>query len=182
MESQLAAWAQQMAELVQRKAQERHQRHQTAVMNQAQAEHLWVTGMDQVVQTFTALVAALRQTGHFPHLTITTHARSPQGTTTYMRQGALLTLKGVGHDQQTIECAIATTPPFRPDLLAPVLLVVLLSEARDRGASPQEQLRLGISVQGDVVWQLVNSALSVPAEGTLEDLLTSFLAACLSAE
>jgi len=87
-------------------ARERHQRHQTAVMNQAQAEHLWVTGMDQVVQTFTALVAALRQTGHFPHLTITTHARSPQGTTTYMRQGALLTLKGLGHEQQTITCAI----------------------------------------------------------------------------
>jgi len=98
MDSQLAAWAQQMAELVQRKARERHQRHQTAVMNQAQAERLWVTGMDQVVQTFTALVAALRQTGHFPHLTITTHARSPQGTTTYMRQGALLTLKGLGHE------------------------------------------------------------------------------------
>ena len=182
MESQLATWAQQMAELVQRKAEVRHQRHQTAIMNQAQAERLWVAGMDQVVQTFAALAVALRQTGYFPHLTLTTHARSPQNTTTYMRQGALLTLKGVGHEQQTIECAIDTTPPFRPDLLAPVLRVVLRSEPRDRGASPQEQLRLGISVQGKVVWQLVNPALSVPAEGTLQDLLTSFFAACLSAE
>jgi len=87
MESQLATWARQMASLVQRKARERQQRHQSAVMTQAQAERLWVTGMDQLVHTFTALVAALRQTGHFPHLTLTTHARSPQGTTTYMRQG-----------------------------------------------------------------------------------------------
>lgn len=182
MESQLATWAQHMADLVQCKAEARHQRHQTAVMNQAQAERLWVRGMDQVVQMFTALAAALRQTGHFPHLTITTHARSPQGTTTYMRQGALLTLKGVGYEQQTIECAIDTALPFRPDLLAPVLRVVLCSEPRDRGASPQEQLRLGFSVQGEVVWQLVNPALLGPAESTLEDLLTSFLATCLSAE
>jgi hypothetical protein len=119
MESRVAAWAQQMADLVQRKARERHQRHQTAVMNQAQAERLWVAGMDQIVQTFTSLVTALRQTGHFPHLTIATHARSPQGTTTSMRQGALFTRKGVGQDQQTLEGAIDTTPPFRPDLLAP---------------------------------------------------------------
>src|SRR5581483_5924435 len=142
MEAHVAAWAQQMAELAQRKARERHQRHQTAGMNQAQAERLWVRGMDQVVQTFTALVEALRQTGHFPHLTLTPHARSPQGTTTYMRQGVLLTLKGVGHDQQTVECAIDTTPPFRPDLLAPVLRVVLLADGRERGTPPQEQLRL----------------------------------------
>jgi hypothetical protein len=182
MESRLAAWAQQMAELVQRKARERHQRHQTAMMTQAQAERLWVAGMDQVVRTCTALIAALRQTGHFPDLTLTTHAQSPQGTTTYMRQGVLLTLKGVGQDRQTIECAIDHTPPFRPDLLAPLIRVVSLPEGRDRGAPPQEHLRLGVSVQGEVVWQPVNPALSVPAEGTLEDLLTSFLAACLSAE
>ena len=46
MESQLATWARQMAALVQRKARERQQRHQAAVMTQAQAERLWVTGMD----------------------------------------------------------------------------------------------------------------------------------------
>ena len=182
MDSHLAAWAQQMADLVQRKARERTQRHQTAVMNQAQAERLWVAGMDQVVHTFTALVAALRQTGHFPSLTLTTHARNPQGTTTYMRQGVLLTLKGVGQDQQTIECAIDNTPPFRPDLLAPVVRVVLLPEGREKGAPPREQLRLGVSVQGTVVWQLVNPALPLPTEGKLEDLLTRFLESCISAE
>src|SRR5215475_11144952 len=128
MDSHLAAWAQQMAELVQRKARERQQRHQTAGMNQAQAERLWTAGMDQIVQTVTALVAALRQTGHFPQLTLTTHARSPQGTTTYMRQGTLLTLRGLGQDLQTIECTIDNTPPFRSDLLAPLIRVVVLPE------------------------------------------------------
>ena len=182
METRLAAWAQQMAALVQRKAQERQQRHQTAVMNQAQAERLWVAGMDQVVQTFSAVVAALQQTGHFPQLRLTTHARSPQGTTTYMRQGVLLTLKGVGQELQTIECAIDHTPSFRPDLLAPLIRVVSLPEGRDKGAPPQEHFRLGVSVHGEVVWQPLNPALSVPAEGSVEDLLTSFLAACLSAD
>ena len=111
------------------------------------------------------------------------HSRQePTGDHDVYASGALLTPKGLGHEQQAIECAIDTTSPFRPDLLAPLLRVVLRPEGQDRGASPQEQLRLGISFQGDVVWQLVNPALSVPAEGTLEDLLTSFLAACLSAE
>jgi hypothetical protein len=182
MEAHVAAWAQQMAELVQRKARERQQRHQTAVMNQAQAERLWVAGMDQVVRTLTSLVKALKQTGQFPHLTLTPHARSPQGTTTYMRQGTLLTLKGVGLDQQTIEWAIDTSPPFRPDLLAPLIRVVILPEGRDRGDPPQEPVRLGVSVHGEVVWQRLNPALPVPAEGSVEDLLTGVLAACLSAD
>lgn len=148
MESRVAAWAQQMADLVQRKARERHQRHQTAVMNQAQAERLWVAGMDQIVQTFTSLVTALRQTGHFPHLTIATHARSPQGTTTYMRQGALLTLKGVGQDQQTIECAIDTTPPFRPDLLAPLIRVVSSRRTGTREHRPKTNCASGSRSKG----------------------------------
>lgn len=63
MESHLEAWAQQMAELVRRKTRERDQRHQTAVLNQVQAERLWVAGMDEVVHTLTRLVRALRQTG-----------------------------------------------------------------------------------------------------------------------
>ena len=88
----------------------------------------------------------------------------------------------MGQDQQTIECAIDNTPTFRPDLLAPVVRVVLLPEGREKGAPPREQLRLGVSVQGTVVWQVVNPALPLPAEGELEDLLTRFLAACISAE
>ena len=182
MEPHLEAWAQQMAELVQRKSREREQRHQTAVLNQAQAERLWVESMDQIVYTLTLLVQALRQTGQFPHLTLMTHARSPQGTTTYMRQGVLLTLKGVGQDQQTIEFAIDSTPAFRPDLLAPTVRVLTTQEARYGAGAPQDQLRLGVSVQGTVVWQLLNPALSLPAEGNVEDLLKSFLASCLNAD
>jgi hypothetical protein len=181
MESHLAAWAQEMAELVQRKTREREQRHQAAVLNQAQAERLWVAGMDQVVSTFTSLVEALRQTGHFPHLTLTTHARSPQGTTTYMRQGALLTLKGVGQDQQTIACIIDNVPAFRADLLVPLVRVQTCQKAQ-YGAPPQDQLRLGVTVQGAIIWQLVNPILPLPAEGSVEELLTSFFAWCLTVE
>jgi hypothetical protein len=88
----------------------------------------------------------------------------------------------MGQDQQTVECVIDHTPPFRPDLLAPLVRVVILPEGREKGAPPREQLRFGISVQGTVVWQVLNPALQLPAEGELEDLLTRFLAACISAE
>ncbi|HXG18701.1 MAG TPA: hypothetical protein VNN62_06445 [Methylomirabilota bacterium] len=182
MESHLEAWAQQMAELVRRKTRERDQRHQTAVLNQVQAERLWVAGMDEVVHTLTRLVQALRQTDQFPQLTLLTHARSPQGTTTYMRRGALLTLKGVGQDHQTIEFAIDARPAFRPDLLTPVVRVHTIQEAR-HGATPlQAQVSLGVTVQGIVVWQILNPALPLPTEGSVEDLLTSLLAACFEAE
>lgn len=182
MEPHLEAWAQQMAELVQRKTRERDQRHQTAVLNQAQAERLWVAGMDQVVYILTLLVQALRQTGQFSQLTLITHARSPQGTTTYMRQGVLLTLKGVGQDRQAIEFTIDGASAFRPDLIAPMVRVLTIQEARHGAGAPQDQLRLGVSVQGTVVWQLLNPALPLPAEGSVEDLLKSFLASCLNAE
>jgi hypothetical protein len=138
--------------------------------------------MDQVVHTLTLLVQALRQTGQFSQLTLMTHARSPQGTTTYMRQGVLLTLKGVRQDRQTIEFAIDGTSAFRPDLIAPMVRVRTIQEARHGAGAPQDQLRLGVSVQGTVVWQLLNPALSLPAEGSMEDLLKSFLAFCLNAE
>jgi len=86
-----------MADTIQHKARAKEQRHQSqsALLTQAQAELLWVQGMDQVVQTLDVLVQALKCTGQFPQLTLLSHARSPQGTTTYMRRGTLLTLKGL---------------------------------------------------------------------------------------
>lgn len=182
MESQLESWARQMAELVQRKTRERDQRHQTSVLNQAQAERIWVAGMDQVVHTLTLLIQALRQTGQFPHLTLTTHARSPQGTTTYMRQGVLVTVKGMGQDQQTLEFAIDNAPAFLPDLLVPLVRVLTIPGARPGAGAPQDQMHLGVTVQGTVVWRSLNPALSLPAEGTVEDLLKSFFASCLDIE
>jgi hypothetical protein len=181
MDTHLEAWAQQMAELVQRKARERDQRHQTAVLNQAQAERLWVGGMDHVVHTLARLVEALRHTGQFPQLTLMAHARSPQGTTTYMHQGVLLTLKGVGQDQQTIEFAIDGASAFRPDLLTPMVRVLTIQDTRSGAGTPQDHLRLGVSVQGTVVWQLLNPSLPLPAEGSVEELLKSFFAFRLNA-
>jgi hypothetical protein len=55
-------------------------------------------------------------------------------------------------------------------------------EVRHGAGTPQDQLRLGVSVQGTVVWQLLNPALPLPAEGSVEDLLKSFLASYLNAE
>jgi hypothetical protein len=111
-----------------------------------------------------------------------TYARSPGGATTYMRQGVLLTRKGVGQDRQTIEFAIDGASVFRPDLLTPMVRVRTISEARHGAGTPQDQLRLGVSVQGIVVWQLLDPALPLPAEGSVEDLLKSLLASCLNAE
>ncbi|MEW5934801.1 MAG: hypothetical protein AB1816_14595, partial [Bacillota bacterium] len=84
-----------MAEIVQHKARAQEQRHQTAVLQQAQAEQVWVKGIDEVVQTLEGLVQALKQTRQFPHVALLLHARSPQGTSTYMRRGTLLSLKGL---------------------------------------------------------------------------------------
>src|SRR5256885_11723400 len=99
----LTEWARHMADAVQHRARAKEQRHQAGLLNQAQAEILWVKGMDQVVQTLEVLIQALKHTGHFPHLTLVSHARSPQGTTTYMRQGTLLSLKGLEQKSPSIE-------------------------------------------------------------------------------
>lgn len=111
-----------------------------------------------------------------------THARSPQGATTYMRQGVLLTLKGVGLDQQTIKFTIDSASSFRPDLTVPTVRELTIQEAQHGAETPQDQLRLGVSVQGTVVWQLITPALQLPTEGSVEDLLKSFLMSYLNAE
>src|SRR5262245_44118409 len=87
-----AEWAQQMADMAQRKRLAKEQQHQRGGLTQSQAEQLWITGMDRVVQTLAGLVQALQDTGYFSQLTLLPHARSPQGTTTYMRRGSLLSL------------------------------------------------------------------------------------------
>jgi hypothetical protein len=178
----LAEWAEQMAETLQQKTQAKEQRHQAGLMNQTQAEAVWVRGMDQVIQTLESLVQALKHTGHFPHLTLLSHARSPQGTSTYMRRGTLLSLKGLERESQAIEFEIHIAPPFRPDLLAPAVRVVTKSDTgRDTGPR-QEHFCFGISVQGTVVWQLINPSLAMPQEGSVEEMLRGFLTALLLLE
>ena len=177
----LVKWARQMADTIEHKARVKEQRHQSqsALLTQAQAEHLWVQGMDQVVQTLDVLVQALKYTGQFPQLTLLSHARSPQGTTTYMRRGTLLTLKGLERESPSVEFEIDPAPPFRPDLLAPTVRVITKPDMHLLAGARQEHFCCGVSLQGAVVWQLLNPALEMPAEGSVEEMLRSFLASLL---
>ncbi len=178
----LAEWARQMAETVQHRARAKEQRHQAGLMNQAQAENLWVKGMDQIVQTLDVLIQALKHTGHFPQLTLVSYARSPQGTTTYMRRGALLSLKGLEQKSPIIEFEIDSAPPFRPDLLAPTIRVISKAETPQATGSGQTHFRFGVSLQGEVVWQLSNPSGGMPPAGSVAEMLRSFLASLLLTE
>lgn len=178
----LKEWAAQMAESVQHKARAKEQRHQDALLNQAQAEQIWVKGMDQIVQTLEVLVQALKQTGQFPHLALLLHARSPQGTSTYMRRGTLLSLKGLEGSGPTVEFEIDTAPPFRPDMLAPSVRVVTKPDSTQTVGSRQEYCCFGVTLQGVVVWQLLNSSLAMPREGSVEEMLRSLLTGLLHLE
>jgi hypothetical protein len=178
----LAEWAQQMADTARHRARAKEQRHQAALLNQAQAESLWVKSMDQVVQTFNVLVQALKQTGQFPQLTLLTHTHSPQGTMTYMRRGTLLSLKGLEKESPTIEFEVDSAPPFRPDLLAPTVRVTTKPETRQVTKPRQEHFCFGVSPQGAVVWELLNPSLRMPPGGSVEEMLRSFLASLLLTE
>jgi len=178
----LAEWAQRMADTVQHRTRAQDQRHQAGLLNQAQAENLWVKGMDQVVQTLDVLVRALKHTGHFPELTLVSYAQSPQGTTTYMRRGTLLSLKGLEQKSPVIKFEIDPDPPFRPDLLAPTIRVVSKPETGHATAAGQEYFCFGVSLQGAIIWHLLSSAEGMPLEGSVEEMLRSFLASLLLTE
>ena len=178
----LTAWAQQMADAVQQRTRAEAQRHQAGLLTQAQAESVWVKGMDQVVQTLDILIRALKHTGYFPQLTLVSYAQSPQGTTTYMRRGTLLSVKGLEQKSLSIEFEIDPAPPFRPDLLAPTIRVLTKPEARHATGPGQKHFCFGVSLQGDIVWQPVNSSGGMPLEGSVEDMLRSFLTSLLLSE
>lgn len=172
-------WAAHMAEIVQHKARAQEQRHQTAVLQQAQAEQVWVKGIDEVVQTLEGLVQALKQTRQFPHVALLLHARSPQGTSTYMRRGTLLSLKGLGESGLTVDFEIDTAPPFRADVLAPTIRVITKPDTAQAAGARHEQCCFGISVRGDVVWHPLTPALVLPQEGSVEEMLRGLLTALL---
>ena len=178
----LTEWAQQMAEAVQRRARAKEQQHHTGLLNQAQAEQVWIKGMDRVVQTLEGLVGALKHTGQFPQLTVVSYARSPQGTTTYMRRGTPLSVKGLEPQSPTIEFAIDSAPAFRPGLLVPTIRVLSQPHTHQAPGAAWEHFCFGISLQGEVVWRLQQPANGMPLEGSVEDLLRSFLASLLRAE
>lgn len=172
----LTDWAAQLAATVRQKAQAQERHRQAALLDQAQAEQAWVNGIAQVVQTLETLVQALRQTGQFPQLTLL-HARGPQDISPSLRRGMLLRLTGLGPTGPTVAFELDTTPPFRPDLLTPTVRVLTTPDPAQPSVSYEEQLRIGVSLQGTVVWQEQNPSLLLPPEGTVDELLRRFLAA-----
>jgi hypothetical protein len=124
MENSLTAWAQEMAAIAERKTRAQDQQQRTSHLSQTQAEAVWVNGMDQVVRILTKLVKALQHTQRFPDLSVLSYAQSPQGTTTYMRRGTLLSVRGLQEESPSIEFEIDTMPLFRADLIAPTVRVL----------------------------------------------------------
>ncbi|MBI3246748.1 MAG: hypothetical protein HYZ50_09595 [Deltaproteobacteria bacterium] len=170
----LAAWAHEMVTIAERKTQAREQ--QANSLQHTQNETLWVNGMDQVVQTLAKLVQALKHTKRFPDLSVLSYAQSPQGSTTYMRRGTLLSVRGLQEESPTIELEIDTEPPFRADLLAPTVRVLTSPHPHHAASLRQAHWNLGVSVHGEVVWQRLNPALEISAEDGSEAILKHFLA------
>ncbi len=177
----LASWAQEMASIVERKILAQKQRQQASLLDHTQTEAVWVKGMDQVVQILTKLVQSLKLTKHFPDLKVVSYAQSPQGTTTYMRRGTLLSVRGFQEESPTIEFEIDTTPPFRADLLAPTVRVFTSPHPSRAASLRQAHWAVGVSVLGEVIWQRLNPALEISAETGSEDILKNFLAFSLLA-
>lgn len=175
----LTTWAQAMAEAVRRKTWVTEQ--QIGSLQQRQIEHMWVKGMDQLTQTLGVLVQALKDTKQFPQLSLISYARSPQGTTTYMRRGTLLSLRGLREDGPTLEFEIDPAPPFRADVLAPTVRVLTTPATLQSNANGLRKAHwcIGVSPQGAVVWQRLNEALPIAQEESSEEILKSFLATLL---
>jgi len=172
----LAAWAQEMATIAERKTRAQDQQQHTSHLSQTQAETVWVTGMDQVVRILTKLVQALKHTQRFPDLSVLSYAQSPQGTTTYMRRGTLLSVRGLQEESPSIEFEIDTTPPFRADLLAPTVRVLSSPHPHHSASLRRAHWSIGVSVHGEIVWQKLNPELEGIAEDNSEDILKNFLA------
>jgi hypothetical protein len=176
-----AEWARQMADTVQRKLEAEKQKHQRGGLTQAQAEQVWVAGMDQVVNALACLVQALRATGSFPQLKLVTYAHNPQGMTTYMRRGNLLSVKGLQEKAPTIDFEIDSAPPFRPDLLLPTIRVVSMANSLQPTSRRTVHGCFGVAVQGAVVWQGLDPAGQGPVEGEVEEMLRRFVGSQLLA-
>lgn len=172
----LTTWAHEIAALAERKTLAQEQQQQASLLTQTQTETVWVNGIDKVVRILTTLVQALKQTKRFPDLSVLSYAQSPQGTTTYMRRGTLLSVRGLQDEGPTIEFEIDPAPPFRADLLAPTVRVLTSPRPRHATGLRQAHWNIGVSVQGEVVWQRLNPTLKVLAEAGSENILKDFLA------
>jgi hypothetical protein len=175
----LTTWAQEVAALAERKTLAREQQQQASRLDQTQTETIWANGMEQVVRILAKLVQALKQTKRFPDLSVLSYSQSPQGTTTYMRRGTLLSVRGLQEEGPTIELEIDTAPPFRADLLAPTVRVLTSPGPHHLAGFKQAHWNIGVSVQGEVVWQRLNPALEIAEEAGSENILKHFLAFAL---
>lgn len=149
---------------------------QASRLDHTQTETVWVNGMDQLVQMLATLVQALKHTNRFPGLSVLSYAQSPQGTTTYMGRGTLLSVRGLQDESPTIEFEIDTESPFRADLLAPTVRVLTFPHPPQAARLRQAHWNVGVSVHGEVVWQRLNPALGTAAQDDSEDILKHFLA------
>jgi hypothetical protein len=177
----LASWAHEMASLAERKKLVQEQQQQASFLDHTQVEIVWTKGMDQVVHILTRLVQALKPTQRFPHLSVVSYAQSPQGTTTYMRRGTVLSVRGLHEESPTLEFEIDTDPPFRADLVAPTVRVLTSPHPSHAVSLRQAQWTVGVSVRGDVVWKQLNPAREISAEDGSEAILKHLLAFCLLA-
>jgi len=165
-----------MAVRAQRKTLARDQQQQAILLDHTHAETVWTNGMDQIVQILTTLVRALKHTKCFPDLSVLAYAQSPQGTTTYMRRGTLLSVRGLQEESPTIELEIDTSPPFRADLFAPTVRVLTSPQPHHAASLREAHWNVGVSVHGEVVWQRLNPTLKIVAEDGSENILKNFLA------
>lgn len=172
----LAVWAQEMAAIAERKIQAQEQQQHASRLSQSQVETVWVTGIDQIVRILTTLVQALKHTQRFPDLSVLSYAQSPQGTTTYMRRGTLLSVRGLHEESPTIEFEIDAAPPFRADLLAPTVRVLTSPHPHHAATLRQAHWNVGVSVHGEIVWHCLNPALEGGAEDGSEAILKHMLA------
>jgi hypothetical protein len=172
----LATWAQEMAAITERKTQAQDHPQHANRLSQLQTETVWVTGMDQVVRILTTLVQALKHTHRFPDLSVLSYAQSPQGTTTYMRRGTLLSVRGLHEESSTIEFEIDAAPPFRADLLAPTVRVLTSPYPYHAATLRQAHWSVGVSVHGEIVWHRLNPALAGGAGDGSETILKNVLA------
>jgi hypothetical protein len=172
----LVVWAQEMAARVERKTLAQEQQQQASRLDQTQSETVWAKGIDQIVHILATLVQALKHTKRFPDLSVLSYAQSPQGTTTYMRRGTLLSIRGLQEEGPTIEFEIDTAPPFRTDLLAPTVCVLTSPQPCHDASLRQAHWSVGVSVHGEVVWRRLNPALTITAEDGSEAILKHLLA------
>jgi hypothetical protein len=168
-----------MVAIAERKAQVQEQQQHPRHLSQFQAETMWVNGMNQVVRILSTLVQALKHTQRFPDLSVLSYAQSPQGTTTYMRRGTLLSVRGLQEEGFSIEFEIDPTPPFRADLIAPTVRVLTSPHPHHATSLCRAHWSVGVSVHGEIVWQRLNPALDGIAEDTSEEILKNFLAFAL---